>query len=476
MRPPATRAILLAVLVLGVTTSPAMAAVKTWSSTPADGNWSNTSNWNGGVIPANTDDVVFPAASTIHNTTNDIVGLSLNSITFDGNGYSIAGNSITLAAAGVICSTGNAPQTDDLTLPIVLGANMNINPTTGCQLNIASTISGGFGLTKIGAGSAQISGGNSFTGAVQISTGNVAVDNGAALGSADGTPATGTTVSSGAALNVLAVAVGNERLSLAGFGSLAGGLYGSGTASWGGPIVLTADSAISPNGGTFTISNTISGAFNLTFNLGGTVILSGTGTYTGTTTAQNGVHLRVNGVLSGSSAVTILGSNSIGGIGTVSSPLTTLSASAIDPGQSPGILTTGNLLLSSNTNTQIELNGTTVGSQYDQLNVVGTASIGGANLNIFLSFVPAPGTQFVVLNNDAADPIVGTFAGLSEGSSFSSGGSTFSITYVGGTGNDVVLTVLQSVPTAPYILLLALGGLLTAGAAWRLGPRRARAI
>ena len=50
------------------------------------------------------------------------------------------------------------------------------------------------------------------------------------------------------------------------------------------------------------------------------------------------------------------------------------------------------------------LNGTTAGSNYDQLNVTGSSSIislGGANLNVTLApgFTPATGTVLTIINN-----------------------------------------------------------------------------
>ena len=51
------------------------------------------------------------------------------------------------------------------------------------------------------------------------------------------------------------------------------------------------------------------------------------------------------------------------------------------------------------------------------------------------------GDQFTILNNDLADAVTGTFNGLPEGSTLSANGFKFTISYVGGTGNDVVLTV-----------------------------------
>jgi hypothetical protein len=103
-------------------------------------------------------------------------------------------------------------------------------------------------------------------------------------------------------------------------------------------------------------------------------------------------------------------------------------------------------VLSSATSYFVNLKGTTVGAQYDQLNVSGTVNLNGATLNVAVgsSFTPAAGDTFVIVNNDLADPIVGTFAGLPEGSSVAANAFQFKISYVGGDGNDVVLTAVAS--------------------------------
>src|SRR5262249_47014075 len=62
---------------------------------------------------------------------------------------------------------------------------------------------------------------------------------------------------------------------------------------------------------------------------------------------------------------------------------------------------------------------------------------------------PANGTQFILINNDGVDPVSGTFAGLPEGGTVFVGGAPFTISYVGGDGNDVVLTSVT--PTTTYV-------------------------
>jgi len=89
---------------------------------------------------------------------------------------------------------------------------------------------------------------------------------------------------------------------------------------------------------------------------------------------------------------------------------------------------------------QIEIYGATPGSEYDQLHVQGTAALNDAILTIqSIDFTLTGGEQFVIIDNDGTDPINGTFSGLPERASVSVGTNQFKITYIGGTGNDVVL-------------------------------------
>lgn len=51
------------------------------------------------------------------------------------------------------------------------------------------------------------------------------------------------------------------------------------------------------------------------------------------------------------------------------------------------------------------------------------------------------GTVFTVINNTSALPFAGTFSNLSDGLVFNSNGTNFKVSYSGGTGNDLTLTV-----------------------------------
>lgn len=115
----------------------------------------------------------------------------------------------------------------------------------------------------------------------------------------------------------------------------------------------------------------------------------------------------------------------------------------VSPGNSPGIITSGSLVLAPGSNLNIELNGPNPGTGHDQMNVTaGPVSIGGANLVLSAlgGYTPTVGNQFTIINNQGAGAVIGTFAGLPEGATVSDGTSYYTISYVGGDGNDVVLT------------------------------------
>jgi hypothetical protein len=141
-------------------------------------------------------------------------------------------------------------------------------------------------------------------------------------------------------------------------------------------------------------------------------------------------------------AVTVQSGGTIKGTGTAAS-VNVLAGGHVAPGNSPGCLNVGNTSFASGSFYDVDLGGTTPCSQYDQLKVTGTVDLGSATLNTTLygGFVPAAGNTFTIVDNDAADAVTGTFNGLAEGATFTASGVTYKISYVGGDGNDVVITV-----------------------------------
>ena len=53
-----------------------------------------------------------------------------------------------------------------------------------------------------------------------------------------------------------------------------------------------------------------------------------------------------------------------------------------------------------------------------------------------------PGTVFIAVDNTSANPIIGTFANLPDGLILAVGPNNYQVSYEGGDGNDLTLTVV----------------------------------
>lgn len=210
------------------------------------------------------------------------------------------------------------------------------------------------------------------------------------------------------------------------------------------------------------------GAFTLTFNsVGGSIInqngvvsntggvtSTGTGvvfivascTYTGPTSVTAGDFVLAGSSLSPSSAVTVSGGLLQFANGASAGPVTaTGGAVACEGGGTSQIGNVTNLTLQSGSTLVMAMY--TV-SNYGQLNASGTVTL-GATLSLAFAFTSSTGNAFTIINNTGGGAVSGTFSGLPEGATFVSNGRTYQITYVGGTGNDVVVTdVTAGGPTA----------------------------
>jgi parallel beta-helix repeat protein len=110
---------------------------------------------------------------------------------------------------------------------------------------------------------------------------------------------------------------------------------------------------------------------------------------------------------------------------------------SLSPGASPGCVTiNGNMTLNPGDALDMELNGATACTGYDQFIVNGTVDLGGATLDLTLGYTPSGADQIMLIDNDGGDAIVDTFA---QGGSITVPGAVFIINYTGGDGNDVVL-------------------------------------
>ncbi len=148
---------------------------------------------------------------------------------------------------------------------------------------------------------------------------------------------------------------------------------------------------------------------------------------------------------------------SLSGSGKINGAVTVTSGTVSPGNGGPGKLTVGSVAFNSSAATfAVDLNGSAAGSGYDQLVVSsgGTVNLANASLGGSLGYGPAIGTTFTIIDNQGSNAISGTFNGLAQGSTVSIGGSTFTISYIGGDGNDVTLK-MSSGNTSPAQVTLS---------------------
>ena len=283
------------------------------------------------------------------NTYSGGTTLTAGTLTFSGSG-TLGSTSATLTINGGTLDLGGTSQT--------VGALNGSGGTITNNVNGNSTLTIGQGngsgsyagvitdpasgtkrvaLTKTGTGTETLSGNNSYTLATTVSQGILNIQHTNALG----TTAAGTTVGSGATLQLQGgVSFAAEALTLNGTGASGqnGALVNvSGNNTWAGAITLGSASTIASDSGTLTLSNTATIAtagFLATFNAAGNItangVISGTGgltkvgagtltlgaadTYTGATTISAGtLKLGVANAIGSSSAVTDNATLDLGG-------------------------------------------------------------------------------------------------------------------------------------------------------------------
>ena len=225
--------------------------------------------------------------------------------------------------------------------------------------------------------------------------------------------------------------------------------------------------------GNTLISGIISGipaGSTLTKDGSGTLTLTGTNIYTGGTTVSGGTLLVNNTAGSGTGTGSVTVNNAgttLGGTGTMTGAVTVNAGANIAPGNggnNTAILTTGALTLASNSNFRVDINGTTAGTGYDRLSVAtGGVTITGSNLVVTVGTTLSVGQTFTILDKVAGGAITGTFAGIPQGGTVvGSDGTVFSVSYTGGNGNDIVLTVVAAPVPEPSTWIggaLAIAGL-----------------
>lgn len=481
---------------------PAFAAAASWDGEGADDNFSTAANWVGDVVPSDGDTLTFDNTGLGANTTltNDLTGLTLAGVSFTGSGsysYTVGGNSITIG--GAISGIG-ALATD-----IVLSANTTVDATDlGSSPPGSQTIdTSGFNITFIDTGLcgstlySNLAGSGdmiinlpadkginvlgaspSYTGDISVLSGRVGFYTSTALGQAASLTINGgkAFIGLGEANQTIATHIkvgGMDSFSVSGFSGIGAGCAG-GIADPIEPVTLTLSGGLEllsnanysgyyanllvrdpyiTNGYTFGLHTSSLG----TLTLPGNIVVEPvpqTVEYKDNLPAQIiNVHANTTAVVTGTyGGVSVFDKGILKGTGTVAW-LSVSPGGKVAPGLSPGVLNTGDLNISGGT-LEIEIGGTTPGTgdgHHDQTNVTGTVALGtGTTLTTLLwnGYSPAVGESYVIVNNDGSDAVTGTFSGLAQDASFTQNGITFSISYTGGDGNDVVLTVTAITATA----------------------------
>lgn len=516
----------------------ASAASVTWTGDGSDNKFSTAENWSTDQVPENGDSVIFDNSAISEATTIDVdvSNLSLSGITFNRTAgvehrFTMTGNTITLT--GDVNSTGSPFAAPIINNNINLGANITISGvqlgnhdsintinlgsyalnyagSSECGLNVYGAISGSGALTLSGSNQ-NIRGNNASY------SGNILVTGKAMVSIASfGTSAGGTTVSGSGEL----WAVTNSSASISepftfggsghfgvttGYYSCMGGGVEPITLTLTGGVTLTSNfkygnqyttdnlvvqGPYTTNGYTFSVASGSSATLQTPEGESEapteTINLEGEGDPDEIVTIGN----KQTGVLTGSrNTVSVMAGGILKGTGTANN-ISVGSSGVIAPGNSPGTITVLNSFLLNGAYSAELLNKDT----YDQLIVGENYSESSSAVALYPDSILEvilydgwsieQGDEFMIIDNRSNTDVQGTFDGLEEGAQFTIQGITFSITYEGGDGNDVVLTALKSgtdpgAPNTGFIaaslanpVLIAVLGAITASLIFALSRRK----
>ena len=290
--------VLLALIACSVASVPLSAQTLNWDangSLPVNGNdtvtpannvwnttnlrWRNGSSYQAWNNAALSDAVFAGTAGTVTLGTP----ITVHNLTFSSNNYSLTGNALTLGG---------------------VNPTITVNTTT---TTVNSVIGGTAGLIKAGAGTLVLAGVNTYSGITVVQSGTLSITNNAALGAAPNVAAN-FVLNNGTTLNFNSTTL-DRNFTLNGGGvrmtAAAAGVYsGSPTLTAASELQLISNGAFSGN-----FADTGANVLSLTKSVGGTVILSGANTYSGTTLLSAGIlRLSSAGALSPNSNLVLSGS------------------------------------------------------------------------------------------------------------------------------------------------------------------------
>lgn len=368
---------------------------------------------------------------------------------------SITNELLTLATTnGGLSSTGDCTWAG--TISVTTNAPFNVSNST---LTISGSIIGAGGIVKRGAGTLALTGtnANGFTGLTRHEAGLLLLNKTTGLVALPGDLQVGN-AAGGANADILRVQAAEQiadtaNVTLTSSGQLdLNAAETIGSISGVGQVRLDGgELTFGGNGTDESLGATIVGTFGLTKIGAGIQTFSGVNTYTGLTRVLAGT-LRINGAQP-QSPVNVIGAT-LEGTGTVGH---ITSNGRIDPGSGGrGLLTCSNLVFQAGGSLAIEIGGSVPGAGHDQIAVRGTVQLANSLLQPTLTsgFLPASGDTFVILNNDGADAVSGTFSGVANNAFISIGpGLRFQVRYNGGDGNDIALTFTNETVVAKSLFV-----------------------
>ena len=293
-----------------------------------------------------------------------LVGIGANAFG-SSSGISIAAASAATLSLRGDSSTEFKRASDSVRYALATTAN-------GATINVDQATIAGTGAKTMTIGTLAlnnaVTNGTNFTGANNTSLSMGAVTTAAA---ASGTETLTNSISGGGSLTLASIAVtrtGTPTLAFA----------GNGDTTITGNLTQAATTILSKSGsGKLTIEGTssLTGATNVTAGMLNIAVGGSTHGSSAVTVSNSGSALMVDGTINGTlvanASTTLSGSGTVNGAATVSGNL--------QPGNSPGLLTfNSSLALANTTATTMEINGTTLGLNYDGIDVGTSLTYDGA--------------------------------------------------------------------------------------------------